>query len=150
MDQFGPVFMDLVIFLDVLFTIEPMLPERTQVGVYLVISMTIGVLEQMQTWFAFFCLKTRRVCFLICFAAPPKLAMVFHLVRAIALDALRALDLTEHCCMSPLPTSFALRDARVYVGFLNGGNKLFYIKTPVNKTFGLTLALNIPNINLDN
>jgi len=71
-------------------------------------------------------------------------------MRAIALDALRALDSTGHCCMSPLPTSFALRDTRVYVGFLNGGNKLSYIKTPVNKTFGLTLALNIPNIDLDN
>jgi len=37
--------MDLVIFLDVLFMIEPMLPEQIQVGVCLVISMTIGALE---------------------------------------------------------------------------------------------------------
>ena len=33
MYQFGPVFMDLVIFLDVSFAIEPMLLEQTQVGV---------------------------------------------------------------------------------------------------------------------
>ena len=37
--------MDLIIFLDVPFTIEPMLPEQIQVGVYLVISTTIGALE---------------------------------------------------------------------------------------------------------
>jgi len=70
-------------------------------------------------------------------------------MRAVALDALRALDLTGHCCMSPSPTIFALKDARVHVGSSNGSDKLPYIKTPVNKTFGLTSALNIPNINPD-
>ena len=112
--------------------------------------MTIGVLEQMWTWFAFFYLKVRRISFLICFAAPSKLVMVFRLVRAIALDTLRVLDSTGHCCMFPLPTIFALRDIRVHVGSLNGGDKLSYIKIPVNKIFGLTPALNIPNIDPDN
>ncbi len=41
--------MDLVIFLDVPFVIESMFPKWTQVGVYLVISMTVGTLEGMRT-----------------------------------------------------------------------------------------------------
>jgi len=76
--------------------------------------------------------------------------MIFCLVRAIVLDILRVLDSIGYCYMFPLPTIFALRDIRVHVGSSNGGNKLLYIKTPVNKTFGLTPTLNIPNINLDN
>jgi len=76
--------------------------------------------------------------------------MIFYLVRAIALDILRALDSIGYCYMFPSPTIFALRNIRVHVGFSNGGNKLLYIKTLVNKTFGLTSTLNIPNINPDN
>jgi len=48
------------------------------------------------------------------------------------------------------PTIFALKDARVHVGSSNGSDKLPYNKTPVNKIFGLTSTLNIPNINPDN
>ena len=76
--------------------------------------------------------------------------MVFYLVRAIALDILRALDSIGYCYMFSSLTIFALRDIRVHVSFSNGSNKLLYIKTPVNKTFGLTPTLNIPNINPDN
>jgi len=101
-----------------------------------VIYTAIGAPEQIWTWFIFFHLKARRVCFLIHFVAPPKLAIVFRLVRAVTLNALRVLDSTGHCCMFPSLTIFALRDARVHVGSSNGGNKLPYIKTPVNKTFG--------------
>ena len=76
--------------------------------------------------------------------------MVFSLVRAIALDVLRALDIAGHSCMSLSPAILALRDTRVYVGFSNGSNKLFYIKTPVNKTFGLAPTLNTPNVDPNN
>ena len=41
--------MNLVIFLDMPFIIELMFPKWTQVGVHLVISMTVGALEGMQT-----------------------------------------------------------------------------------------------------
>ena len=104
----------------------------------------------MQTRFAFFCLKAEGISFLIHFATPPKLIIVFSLVRAIALDTLRALDMAGYSCMSPLPAILALRDARVHVGSLNGCNKPPYIKTPVNKTFSLTSALNISNVNPNN
>ena len=142
--------MNLVIFLNVPFVIEPMFPKWTQVGVYLVISMTVGALEGMQTWFVFFCLKMRGISFLIHFAIPPKLTMVFSLVRAITLDVLGALDIAGHSCMSPSPVILVLRDARVYVGSSNSHNKPPYIETPVNNTFSLTSTLNIPDVNPNN
>ena len=129
---------------------EPMFSKQTQVGVYLVISMIVGVLEGMQTWFAFFCLEVRGISFLIHFATPPELMMVFSLVRAIALNTLGALNIAGHSCMFPLLAILALRDARVPVGSSNSHNKPPYIKTPVNKTFSLTFTLNILDINPNN
>jgi len=142
--------MDLVIFLDVPFVMEPMFPKQTQVGVCLVISTTVGALEGMQTWFAFFCLEVRGISFLIHFTTPPKLMMVFSLVRTITLDTLGALDMAEYSHMFPLPAILALRDARVHVGSLNSHNKPPYIEISVNKTFSLTSALNIPDVNPNN
>jgi len=47
--------MDLSIFFHMLFSIELMPPERAMVRVGLVVSLAIGALEFMRTWFAFFC-----------------------------------------------------------------------------------------------
>ena len=132
------------------FIMEPMFPKQTQVGVHLVISMTVGALEGMWTWFTFFCLKARGISFLTHFAIPSKLTMVFSLMRAIALDALGALDTAGHSCMSPSLAILTLRDAKVYVGSSNSCNKLPYIEIPINKTFSLTSALNIPDVNPNN
>ena len=76
--------------------------------------------------------------------------MVFSLVKAIALDTLGALDMAGHSHMFPSPAILALRDTRVHVSFSNSCNKPFYIETPVNKTFSLTSALNIPDVNPNN
>jgi len=76
--------------------------------------------------------------------------MVFSLVRAITLDVLGALDTAGHSCMSPSLVILALRDAKVYVGSSNSCNKLPYIEIPINKTFSLTSALNIPDVNPNN
>jgi len=92
----------------------------------------------------------RGISFLIHFATPPKLMIVFSLVRAIALDVLGALDMAGHSCMSLSPAILTLKDARAYVGSSNSCNKPFYIETPVNKTFGLTSTLNIPDVNPNN
>ena len=104
----------------------------------------------MQTRFIFFCLKAGRIGLLIHFATPSKLSMVFSLVRAIALGTLGSLDTVGHSCMSPSLAVIVLRDARVHVGFSNGRNKFLYIKTLVNKSFGHTPTLNIPNVDPNN
>jgi len=92
----------------------------------------------------------RGISFLIHFAIPSKLMMVFSLVRAIALDILGVLDMVGHSCMSPSPAILALRDASVHVGSSNSHNKPPYIEISVNKTFSLTSALNIPDVNPNN
>jgi len=51
--------------------------------------------------------------------------------------------------MSPLPAVLALRNIRIYVGFLNCHDVPFYIEAPVNKTLHLTATLNVPNVNPD-
>jgi len=112
--------------------------------------MTVGALKGIQTWFAFFCFEAKGISFLICFATPPELTMVFSLVRAIVLDALGALDMAEHSHMFLSPAILALRDARVHVGSSNSHNKPPYIETSVNKTFSLTFTLNISDINPNN
>jgi len=96
-----------------------------------------------------FFFKVERIGFLIHFVAPPKLTVVFRLVRAITLDTLRALDLARHSHMSLSPAVFALRDTRVHVSSSNGGNILLYVEAPINKAFGLTSTLNILYINLN-
>jgi len=68
-------------------------------------------------------------------------------MKAIALNTLGALDVAEHSCMPPLPTILALRDARIYIGFLNSCDKLPYVEIPVDKTFNLNTVLIIPNVN---
>jgi len=55
------------------------------------ISMTVEALEKMWAWIAFFCFDARGVSFLIYLTIPPKLLMVFRLVRVIILDAFGAL-----------------------------------------------------------
>ena len=97
-----------------------------------------------------FCLEAREISFLIYFATPPELMIVFSLVRAIVLDALGALDTAGHSCMSLSPAILALRNAKVHVGSSNSCNKPPYIETPVNKTFSLTSTLNIPDVNPNN
>ena len=43
-----------------------------------------------------------------------------------------------------------LKDTRIHVGSSNNCNKPPYIETSVNKTFSLTSALNIPDVNPNN
>jgi len=56
-----------------------------------VISATVETLERMWAQIAFFHFNARDVSFLIHLATPPKLSMVFRLVKAIALDIFGAL-----------------------------------------------------------
>jgi len=75
------------------------------------ISMAVGALKHVWTQFTFFCLKTRGIDLLFCFATPPRLTVVLSLVRAIVFDTFRSLDMTEQSYMSPLPAVLALRNS---------------------------------------
>jgi len=129
--------------------IEPMSPEWTLNGVSLMISFTIGVLEQMRARFALLGFKSRRISFIISLATPTELSMMFQLVRAIAFNAFRSLNHTRQGGMFPFPAILTKRDTRVHVCTSDSGNEVSYVETPVNKHFRVLTALNIPNINPD-
>ena len=111
------------------------------------ISVTIETLEKMWAQITFFCFDTRGVSFLICLTTPPKLSIVFRLVRAIVLDAFGTLRMALHGCISPSPTVLVSGDVWIHISSTNSCNISSYIKAPVDKIFSLTATLNIPNVN---
>jgi len=66
--------------------VETMFPEGISVQVCLMITSTIGVFEQVRTWFALLGLKSQRVCFFIGFIIPSKVIMMFRFMRTVAFN----------------------------------------------------------------
>ena len=85
-NKLDPVFMDLDIFLLLLFPVEIIFSERAMDRVNLMISLTIRTLERVEVWFFFFCFKLGRVQFFICLTTPSEFAMVLQFMGAITLD----------------------------------------------------------------
>ena len=67
-------------------------------------------------------------------------------VRTVAFDAFGTLDSTQKCCVFPFPAVFALRNAGVHVGSLNGCDVVANIKAPIDKHFCIIAALDVPDI----
>ena len=109
--------------------------------------MAVRAFENMWTQFAFFCFRVWWVCFFIGFAELPKLTIVFRFVRSIILNTLQFLNSTRYSGVFQFPTIFTLWNTRVHVGSSDCSNILSHIKVLINKAFGLTPALNIPDIN---
>jgi len=107
-NQLDPVFTDLSIFLLLPFSVESVSLEGALVGVSLVVSLTIRALKKVQAWFAFLCLKTRRVRLLVHLATLPKFTVVFGFVGAITLDTLGTLDSARKSRMTSLPAILTL------------------------------------------
>ena len=114
------------------FPIEPVSPKQTLIGVCLVVSATIRVLEQMGARFSFLGFQPRRIHLGISFATLSEFLMMFRFMWTIAFDAFGTLDSARKGCMFPLPTILALRDTGVHVGSPNGRNVVSNIKTPVD------------------
>ena len=87
MEQFRSVFTDLSILFNVPLTIESVSPKWTLGGVSCMISFAIGALEHMRARFAPLGFESWWIYFIVGFAAPTKLSVMFRLVRAIAFDA---------------------------------------------------------------
>ena len=58
------------------FAVEPVLPEQTQIGVCLVVVLTIGTFECVWTWFALLHFQMWWVCLLVGFVTPTKFMMI--------------------------------------------------------------------------
>jgi len=52
-------------------------------------------------------------------------------------------------CVTPFPAILALRYSRVHIGISNCSNIAFYVEVSVDKSFGITTALDIPYIEPD-
>jgi len=145
-DRFGSVLTDLSVLLLMPFPIEPVTPKQTLVGVCLMVSVTVQILEQVGAWFLFFCFQSWQVDLGISLAAPSKFLVVFQFVWPIAFDAFSPLNSARKCCVTPLPAVFALWYTGVHVGSPNGRNIITNVETPVDKHLCITTALYIPYI----
>ena len=101
----------------------------------------------MEAWFTFLCLKIRRVCLLIHFAAPPELLVVLGFMRTIALDVFGTLDSAGKGCVSLLPAIFALGYTWVHVSPSDSSDISANIKAPIDGALSFASALIIPNVN---
>ena len=77
MKRLGSVDMDLSIFLLVPLPVKTVPPERTQVGVGLMIAMAIQTLERMRTQHAFLGFQPQWVDLGVGFATPTEFSVVF-------------------------------------------------------------------------
>ena len=145
-----PIFMDLWIFLLVLFFIEPIFPERTYCCICLMLSMAVHTFEGVQTRFAFFGFKAWRINFIVHFAVPSRFVVIFWLVRSITLYAFWALNSARESQMTLLPTVFTLRNARVCISHSNRYNIPSDIETLINKAFSLDSTLCVLNVDPHN
>ena len=124
--------MDLGIFSQVPFPIEPMTPKWTLVRVSKMVSTTVEAFEQVGTWISLFCFQSRQIDFGVGLAAPPKFSMMFQFVQSIAFDAFGSLNPIQKCSMAPFPAVFTLRHTRIHVGSLDGRDVIAYIEASVD------------------
>ena len=115
-----------------LFLVKLVVPKQANVGISLVIAFIIDTFKGVEARFTLFGFETRRIHLEICFATLSELVMVFGLMQTIIFDILRFLEITCKCCVAPLPTIFALGDARVHVCSLNSSNKTPYIEALID------------------
>ena len=144
---FGSVFMDLDIFLLLLFPIEMMFPEGALDRVSLMFSLTIRILERVGAQFSFLCFKSRRVRFFIHLTTPSKFAMVLWFMEAITLDTFWSLYFVQEGRMSPSLVVFALGDTGISVSAPDCSNEAPNIEAPIDETLGFRAALSIPDVN---
>ena len=147
MNWFGPIFIDLSIFLLVPLSVEPISPKETWVWICLIITSTVRAFEWMRTWFAFLHFKARRICLWVSFATPAELMMVFGFVGPIALDTFDPLDSIWECGITLFSAIFTLQNPKVYVSTSNSCDKPTDVEALVNKSLGFTATLDIPYIN---
>jgi len=86
----------------------------------------------MGTQFPFLCFQPQRIYFGVGLAAPPEVTMIFGLVGTITFDALGPLNSTREHHVTPFPTIFTLRNAKVHVSSPNGYDILSNIETSVD------------------
>ena len=131
-NQVTSTFTKFLLFFVVPVLVKLILPEYTGVWVSLVFALAVGIFEQIGVWFALLGFESWGVSFLVYFAAPCELSVMFRLVRLVALDTFCLLDPIWECWISPLPAVLALGNIWIHVGISNSSDIAFYIEASVN------------------
>lgn len=74
----------------------------------------------------------RRISLETYFATLHYVPIVFNLIRSVVFLAFRSIDMICECRMSPFPTIFTLRDARIHVGISYCGDVAINVEASVN------------------
>jgi len=69
-------------------------------------------------------------------------------MRPIALDTLGPLNVTNACCMFPLPTVLTLWNTWVHISTMYYGDETPYIEASIDDSFGLGTILSVPYVDL--
>ena len=75
---------------------------------------------------------------------------MFDLIRLAAFNTFQSLSSVYKSDMSPFPAVLALGDTWIYICAMNGSNIAPNVETLINKTFSLTITLNISYVQLNN
>ena len=75
---------------------------------------------------------------------------MFSFIWTTTLDISCFLNLTWESYITLPPIILILGYIQIHIHISDSGNITFYIKIPINKTFGLTTTLNVSYIYLDN
>ena len=130
----------------VLFPIKSILPERILIGIGLIIASTVYIFEGVRIQLSLLIFQPWRLSLFIIFATPCKVVIVLSLMGTIAFYISRTLNSTWESGISPLLTILILQYTWIHVCFANCGNIASDVKAPIDKAFGSTTTLNVPNI----
>ena len=111
------------------------------------ISFAVHAFEDVRTWLAF--LGGCSICFLIVYATPHFLSVVFGRISSIALGAPGDMRAVTKCQMSSLLTVLALWDTWVHIGTFDGNNEMSDVEVTIDDVLYQRIALGFPDVYLD-
>ena len=87
------------------------------------------------------------ICFLVFYAIPYFLSMMFGNVSSIILSISENMRVTAECQIAPFPTVLILRNTGVHVCTIDGSYVLSNVESAIDDVLCYRIALRIPDIN---
>ena len=122
----------LLILFCVLFLIEVMSLEKTDIKVSLIIFFAIQALKAMRTEFTLFGFKFMQISIKVCFATLSKMSVVFNFIEAVIFNISWILSMVCKYSISPFLVVFVLGNSWVYVCSVNSSNIIVDIEAFVD------------------
>ena len=109
----------------------------------------VNAFEGVWAWFIFLCFKSGGICFIVPFATPSQVSVVFEFVGASTLLAFSPVCSASKRCVSPFPAVVALGNAWVHGGASDRGDVPTKVEGPVYDGFGFGSVLRVPDVDPD-